>query len=654
MPDAIIRYFSYSTHANLKYRDSYSLTNWQNLLKESFDLGWPVYYSGFSNSGGHAFVCDGYDDNDLFHYNWGWGGSSDGWFVIDEIDYAGWAQAIFNFVPANVYDYMPMQPDNFEVNSLGDNLYSANISWNNPTQTIHSNSLDVIDQIVVTRDGEIIYTEDNVAPGAAMSFTDHYMPTKVRYSVYAIVNNAKGMEAEDNVMLGPTCQWCIETSSSDAQGWNGGHITLMSTSGIEIAQVTATSAKATQYIEMPIGHVKLHWTGPLQAVENIGFVIKDNEGQTVASFEGASSNLKNGLFFVANNTCGNGLNHNAPQHLTAHRDDNGVTLQWDNASEPVNNYCIYRDLLLIAVTESNTFTDSNVQGFHNYHVTSINDTGESDPSNPCNIDLESACEAPTNLRFEIDNNNRVALSWDAPESEGLTGYYLYRRSQGEDFKRIKSLISCSYKDNLNNHACEIYEYAVAAYYADTDCTSSFANSATQPELHFVRVNKTIIPQNLTADWIENTVVLNWEAAIHAETYNVYRNGELIAQDITENTFTDEIQPTQSPIRYTVTGKTPFIESSPSNEATVNTMTDIAENNVNEVSIYPNPTSGFVIIEGDGIQTVNVFNMLGQNVIPQVGGVHRITLDLRALPQGSYFINVVTETGIRTSKVLKIN
>ena len=87
VPYAIRHYFSYTNQCSLKSRDEYSLTNWQNMLKDQFDIGWPVYYSGFSNDGGHAFVCDGYDDNDLFHFNWGWGGSSDGWFVIDEIDY---------------------------------------------------------------------------------------------------------------------------------------------------------------------------------------------------------------------------------------------------------------------------------------------------------------------------------------------------------------------------------------------------------------------------------------------------------------------------------------------------------------------------------------------------------------------------------------
>ena len=46
----------------------------------------PVYLSGTSVSGtsvvGHAFVCDGYDGEGLFHINWGWGGMSDGFFRL--------------------------------------------------------------------------------------------------------------------------------------------------------------------------------------------------------------------------------------------------------------------------------------------------------------------------------------------------------------------------------------------------------------------------------------------------------------------------------------------------------------------------------------------------------------------------------------------
>ena len=59
---------------------------WIAILKTSLDEGNPVYYSGTGSSGGHAFVCDGYDANDFFHINWGWGGSNNAYFSVNNLN----------------------------------------------------------------------------------------------------------------------------------------------------------------------------------------------------------------------------------------------------------------------------------------------------------------------------------------------------------------------------------------------------------------------------------------------------------------------------------------------------------------------------------------------------------------------------------------
>ena len=653
VPRAIRQYFSYTNQAELRMRDMYSLLDWQDMLKESIDKNWPLYYSGYSNSGGHAFVCDGYDDNDLFHFNWGWGGSSDGWFVIDEIDYASWAQAVFNYVPTDVYNYMPMQPDNFEVILSGNQDFAATLNWTNPTQNIHLETIDLIDRIVVTRNGEVIYTQDSVMPGASMSYTDHYMPTMVDYAVYAVVHNAKGQPAYENgVLLGPVCIWTLETTSSDEEGWNEAHISLVNSQGIEISQLAAHNASGSQNLIMPFGHIGLYWSRPTQNIEQMSFNLKDADGRSVVSFDGASSDLANGLFFVVNNSCGSETNPYAPQNLTATSDESDVTLQWDAAGGEVNFYCIYRDHLLYALSELTSFTDLNAaSAFHTYHVTALNDVGESDPSNFCVIQTESGCETPSNLRFEIVNN-KVKLSWDAPQAEGLTGYFVYRRAQGDEFKRIKSLVNTTFSDNFNNQGCGFYDYAVAAYYSENDCTSAYANAQDHPELCFVTVNKTAIPQNLTYVVSGNSVTLNWDDAILAETYNVYRDGTLIAQDLTETTFTDESLPMLT-YSYTVTGQTAFMESSPSNVALVCLNADTPENTDSQITIYPNPSSGLVYVKGTGLTQVSVFNLMGQEMKHLEAQDFTTCIDLTNMPDGTYIIKAVTESGSSTQKIVKI-
>lgn len=656
VPYAIRHYFSYTNQCSLKSRDEYSLTNWQNLLKEQFDLGWPVYYSGFSNDGGHAFVCDGYDDNDLFHFNWGWGGSSDGWFVIDEIDYAGWAQAVFNYVPTDVYNYMSMQPENFEVDSHGDFDYSATLSWTNPTQNIHFEDLTTIDQIVVTRDGKVIYTEDNVTPGANMTFTDHYMPTMVKYSVYAIVHNAKGLEATNShVILGPTCPWHIEMVSSEHEGWNGGYLSLVNSAGVELTQLAPTSSYTNANFLMPMGHVGIYWNSPAQALEKVSFVIRDDNDNPVVFFEGASNDFGKGLFFVANNTCGNEANHNAPTNLLATRNEGDINLVWDAPEGQVYHYNIYRDNLLCAISNSTSFTDADVDdGLHNYRVTAVSEQGESEPSNLSSVHQEGLCEAPANIRYEMTTNSKVKVMWDEPQDENLTGYILYRRAKGQEFKRIKMLTKTFHTDNLGSHEDELYEYAVTAYYSSDDCESGYAASESHPELNFVEVNKTIIPQHLDFLIHNGTVILEWQEATMADRYNVYRNGERIAHGVTGTVFYDyEALPSQT-YRYTVTGYTACVESSPSNEVYIDWTTAIEENaDAQEVSLYPNPTEDKVVIETNGLHQVRVFNVMGQEIWNQAVDGSQVTIDLSTQPKGCYFIETVTEKGCTTTKIVKL-
>jgi|LakMenE01Jun11ns_1017448.scaffolds.fasta_scaffold9934919_2 hypothetical protein len=84
--DALKTYFGYPTSVEGKYRSSYSDAQWKTLLKGELDASRPIQYAGTGSGGGHSFVCDGYDNNDFFHFNWGWSGSSDGYFSINNLN----------------------------------------------------------------------------------------------------------------------------------------------------------------------------------------------------------------------------------------------------------------------------------------------------------------------------------------------------------------------------------------------------------------------------------------------------------------------------------------------------------------------------------------------------------------------------------------
>ena len=655
VPDAIERYFSYSSHATLRGRDQYSLTNWQNLLKESFNIGWPVYYSGFSNSGGHAFVCDGYDDSDLFHFNWGWGGSSDGWFVIDEIDYAGWAQAVFNFVPSDVYDYMPLEPTNFTVTPGGDFDYAATLTWTNPTQDIHQHNLTSIDQMVITRNGKIIHTESNVAPGAEMSYTDHYMPMMVNYSVYAVVHSAKGLAATgDAVLLGPTCFWTVEMYSSTHQGWNGGALSFVNSAGDEVARLSLESMQDSRTISLPFGHVKIYWERPSQVIDDFQFKIRNADGTLKARFRGSSSDIQKGLCYIINNTCSNDNDEVDGPLLTATIEGNQVTLNWEPIDNGIN-YFVFRDGLLYDMTTETSYVDNDTRAtFHTYHITALTANEETLPSNTCNYNPESQYNIPTDLRVEKVTPAKAKLSWNAPEGETGIGYILYRRPRGGAFKEVTMLTSTTYTDNLNSQPDGLYEYAVTAYYIETDSESGYAYAEGHHELNFVEFNKTIIPMHLDFYIYNNHVVLQWEEASMAENYNIYRDGELIVNALSGNSYYDYHSTPQQSYTYTITGRTAHMESNPSNVVFVDWTTDVDENTSSqEINLYPNPTESHVTIEADGLRQVRVFNVTGQEVKSETTLKNSVTIDLSTQPKGCYFIETTTEKGCSTTKVIRL-
>lgn len=83
---ALRDYFQYSVSTTYIPRNYFTLTAWENYIYGSLKNGAPIYYSGQNTSVGHAFVCDGYDADGYFHFNWGWGGVSDGYFLLMGLD----------------------------------------------------------------------------------------------------------------------------------------------------------------------------------------------------------------------------------------------------------------------------------------------------------------------------------------------------------------------------------------------------------------------------------------------------------------------------------------------------------------------------------------------------------------------------------------
>lgn len=86
IPTALTTYFGYDSSTQLIDRNKYSYSSWIEIIYHELTQGRPVLYGGQSSGGGHEFVCDGYQGEDYFHINWGWGGSSDNYFKLSALN----------------------------------------------------------------------------------------------------------------------------------------------------------------------------------------------------------------------------------------------------------------------------------------------------------------------------------------------------------------------------------------------------------------------------------------------------------------------------------------------------------------------------------------------------------------------------------------
>jgi hypothetical protein len=110
---AFKNYFKYTAVSSAN-KSSYTWAAWDTLIASQLNLHYAVIYSGQDpTAGGHAWVCDGYQFNGsryFFHFNWGWSGSSDGYYYTDNLNPSGmdfyeYNSIIYNIYPPSGYPY---------------------------------------------------------------------------------------------------------------------------------------------------------------------------------------------------------------------------------------------------------------------------------------------------------------------------------------------------------------------------------------------------------------------------------------------------------------------------------------------------------------------------------------------------------------------
>ncbi len=394
VPPAIANYFRYTDHANRMERDLYSKFDWEEMLITSLEEGFPLYYSGSDTDGGHAFVCCGYRESDRkFYFNWGWSGFNNNYFAIDALNtYSGYFNngqaAIFDFIPDYIYNGLIPAADDLEVNAENAHSKMGVVSWTNPTVSLGGNALENIDQVVLLRNGQQIFTQNNVIPGEVMHFEDNVADFDCyTYSLYYMSNNTKGRRAEVTYQYGPTCTWKVVGQTTNFQGWNGGKIQVKNAFNTVIQEITMNSSTPiSQQIRMPEGNVTFSWVAPTATVQSVTINIKNSNNSSVYTYSGGSNQIPATLY-TGDNDCGGCL---PPTNLSGEYqwsgDAFGTLLTWDYEGEP-QSFKVYRsenghDYAEIATVDKtlHEYFDQVDAGDYYYQVTAYRSYCESTPA----------------------------------------------------------------------------------------------------------------------------------------------------------------------------------------------------------------------------------------------------------------------------------
>ena len=211
---SLLNYFGYSNDLSEVSRYNYNNAEWLNMMKSSLNLGCPVLYSGTGNNGGHAFVCDGYDSNNLFHFNWGWNGNHNGYFALGALNVVGNSYNSNNEAIINIHPNCT-QGTTYQV--------TASKSPYNGGQVYGSGIFDCCDHCNVTAVPANGYIFNSWSENGVI------VSTEPSYS-FTVTNN-RNLVA-NFVEEGSVCDIIFDLYDSYGDGWNGNYLVIDYGNGI--------------------------------------------------------------------------------------------------------------------------------------------------------------------------------------------------------------------------------------------------------------------------------------------------------------------------------------------------------------------------------------------------------------------------------------
>ena len=231
---ALFDYFNYSAEMQQLDRSNYTDSEWIAMMRNELNAYRPIFYRGDEGSGGHAFICDGYDaetyNNYYFHFNWGWGGWCDGYFSINNMNPGG---SDFNYHQAMTIGIQPSANNANPTNlTYSQNERNVTLHWTTASGASSYNvycNMNLVGNVTTNSFtytapfGESRYYVRSVDSNGELSLSTNSVSVNIAYPI-PMVDDLSATVSGNNVRLSWTApEWCYPQTASATLTYGNGN-----------------------------------------------------------------------------------------------------------------------------------------------------------------------------------------------------------------------------------------------------------------------------------------------------------------------------------------------------------------------------------------------------------------------------------------------
>ncbi len=703
VPYALMNYFNYCPNVVIQYKSSFQhVEDFENLIRADLNQQLPVYYSGSNPTEGHAFVCDGYRMTDsTFHFNWGWSGSDDGWYVIGNLNPGGDSFNDDNAIVIHIKPYDPnlivriTSPVNNAVIGAG---YSVQIAGKTVRGTANLMKLFIDSvEITSTTNDSIYYTWNTSVADLGSHFVQvfSYNATDTVYNAINLnvaewISQASGFStilginymsaADSNAVWGtafdpsnPTgaCSQFTRTSNG-GNTWTPGVIN--NTTGLASSMIFAISA-AKAYVPM----YKVSGNNPQ------GIYMTSDSGatwtrQATASFSNSTSFPDCIHFFDANTgwALGDPINGGYEMYTTTNGGTTWTSVPSSSIPPPLSGeygvvgyYSAIQDTLWFGTTlgrvyhstdQGHTWTVATVTPLNGKYISPSFQTGMHGLVQDRSSNTTGAiCETfDGGVTWSLVNETGPIYPTDLRFVPGAGNVCVTSGSNGTN--------GCSYSFNGGHFWSDFIGTQGAKYMQMTWLNGHCGwaggintNDSIDGIYKFIGVLSVPLPSpsNLQAQVNDQTVHLTWQKPVYDSTsvtlqgYNVYRNNQKLNITLIDSLSYYDYMVPSGQYTYCVTSVYSQGESAKDcQDVAVIALGNNAQGSLSQINVYPNPVDNLLHIRSAWtIIDLQLTDLSGREVLHSQPGSGTVDLAVTSFKPGIYILTLQTMHGTFHFKIL---